>query len=80
MEAIDTRGSLVEAVRKRMQAGRRASARNRKGGSGHNAPLTLMLSPRCASPRISSAPEMVSDVPPPPLAESSSFSSLETAS
>lgn len=30
--------------------------------------MTLILSPKCASPRISAQSPMVSDVPPPPLA------------
>lgn len=42
-------------------------------------PLTLMLSPSWQSSKIASAPEIVSDVPPPPLAVVSSWSSLETA-
>jgi hypothetical protein len=43
-------------------------------------PLTLMLSPRCASPRMSSQPEIVNDVPPPPEAVLSSSSRAATAS
>lgn len=35
-------------------------------------PLTLMLSPRCASARMSEQLARVSDVPPPPLEEVSS--------
>lgn len=42
-------------------------------------PLTLMLSPKCASERISSQSEMVSDVPPPPLNEVSRGSRAVTA-
>lgn len=46
----------------------------RKRDSAHlmsclTVPFTLMLSPRCASVRISSQSEMVSEVPPPPLDE-----------
>jgi hypothetical protein len=43
-------------------------------------PLTLMLSPKCASPKISSQSEIVNDVPPPPDAVLSSASSAATAS
>lgn len=42
-------------------------------------PLTDMLSPSWQSPRMSEAPEMVREVPPPPLAVVSSCSSLDTA-
>lgn len=43
-------------------------------------PFTLRLSPRCASVRISSQSEMVSDVPPPPPDEVSRGSRDVTAS
>lgn len=43
-------------------------------------PFTAILSPRCASVRISSQSEMVSDVPPPPLDEVSMGSKAVTAS
>jgi hypothetical protein len=49
-------------------------------GEGPGIPLTLMLSPRCASPSMSSHPEMVNDVPPPPDAVLSSSSRAATAS
>ncbi len=42
-------------------------------------PLTLMLSPRVASPKMSCASAIVNDVPPPPLAVVSSSSRAETA-
>jgi hypothetical protein len=42
--------------------------------------LTLMLSPMCASPRISCASEIVNDVPPPPEAVLSRSSRAVTAS
>lgn len=42
-------------------------------------PLMLMLSPRWASSRISEQFEMVSEVPPPPLALSSCWISVVTA-
>lgn len=42
-------------------------------------PLTLMLSPKWASPSMSSQFEIVRDVPPPPLELSSWFSRAETA-
>lgn len=42
-------------------------------------PFTLMLSPRCASVRMSSQFEMVNDVPPPPVDEVSRGSRDVTA-
>jgi hypothetical protein len=42
-------------------------------------PLTAMLSPRCTSSRMAAALEIVSDVPPPPVAVESSGTSAETA-
>ena len=44
-----------------------------------NIPLMLILSPRCASDRISAQFVMVRDVPPPPPSVSSCFSRAETA-
>ncbi len=46
---------------------------------GDSEPLTLMLSPKCASPSMASQFEMVSDVPPPPLELSCWFTRAETA-
>lgn len=45
----------------------------------NSVPFTAMLSPRCASFRISSQLVMVNEVPPPPLAEVSRGSRDETA-
>lgn len=45
---------------------------------GKFVPLTDMLSPKCASPRISPQSEIVRDVPPPPLEVSSLGSSADT--
>lgn len=42
-------------------------------------PFILMLSPKWASVRISAQSEIVSEVPPPPAAESSCFSRRVTA-
>ena len=53
----------------------------RKGNRelGNGVPFMLMLSPRLASVRISAQSEMVREVPPPPAAVSSCFSSRVTA-
>ena len=51
------------------------SERDRKGG----APFMLILSPKWASVRMSAQSEIVSEVPPPPAAESSCFSRRVTA-
>ena len=51
----------------------------RRGDRESGAPFILMLSPKWASVRISAQSEIVSEVPPPPAAESSCFSRRVTA-
>lgn len=53
--------------------------RTTKGEEGGGRPLTEILSPRWASPRISAASVMVREVPPPPVAVSSWGTNDKTA-
>lgn len=70
----------VSAIRvfgiERSRMGRKRSLVDREWSG---VPFILMLSPKWASVRISAQSEIVSEVPPPPAAESSCFSRRVTA-
>ena len=69
----------VSGVVYRFRDGRGKKGSRLGRGNGSGVPFMLMLSPRLASVRMSAQSEMVREVPPPPAAVSSCFSSRVTA-